>query len=431
MFRRAVLMAFYGLLFATPIWAEPQDNSQHEQLRADQSQIARSRHRLEPTSQLDSMAKFRHQLRDKMNSGLVGIISEGTDETVDMARALTTYAAHDGLRLLPIAGIGASQNAEDVMLTRGIDFGIVQTDALDDFKRNPPFPGVEKYLQYISKLYDRQVQILAGPDIQSIDNLSGKKVNLGLRDSGTYTTATTIFKDLGVEPEVTTLPHPLALDKLRRGEISALVYVATKPSRLFQEIRPDENLHFLPIIGNLPSVFTPINVTSNDYPELVSTDAPVKTVEVGTVLVAYNWPTNAEPYQQVNRMVEAFFTHVKDIQASHPKWHQFDVSSSIPGWTRFSPAAQWLKKAGLTPHESITTIEHLDTKATAQEQVPLDAKEREALFREFADYQRTLEPDKARARLDPKRREALFQEFAEYQKSHSVIVAYHDTAADH
>jgi hypothetical protein len=28
-------------------------------------------------------------------------------------------------------------------------------------------------------------------------------------------------------------------------------------------------------------------------------------------------------------------------------------------------------------------------------------------------------------------RETLFQEFADYQKTHSVIVAYHDTAADH
>jgi hypothetical protein len=33
--------------------------------------------------------------------------------------------------------------------------------------------------------------------------------------------------------------------------------------------------------------------------------------------------------------------------------------------------------------------------------------------------------------LDPKQREALFREFAEYQKSQRVIVAYHDTAADH
>jgi TRAP-type uncharacterized transport system substrate-binding protein len=283
------------------------------------------------------------------------------------------------------------------MLTRGIDFGIVQTDVLDEIKRNPPFPGVEKYLQYITKLYDRQVQILAGPDIQSIDDLTGKKVNFGLRDSGTYTTATAIFKVLGVEPEVTKLPHPLALDKLRRGEISALVYVATMPSRLFQDIGPDENLHFVPMTGNLPTYYTAITITSDDYPELVSKDAPVKTVEVGTALVAYNWPTNSERYQRVNHFVQAFFAHVKDIQASHPKWHQFDITSSVSGWTRFSPAEQWLKKAGLTPEESRTPIF-----------VHLDTKQREALFKDF-------------------QREVLFREFAAYQKEHrQTMVAYRD-----
>src|SRR5713226_5043827 len=358
-------MAFCGLFIATPIWAEPQEDPfQDEQFQEDQSQIVRPKHKPKPVvHRVDRAVQLRHNLRDKINSGLVGIVSEGTDETVDMALALTAQAEHDRLRLLPIAGAGASQNAEDVMLARGIDFGIVQTDALDEIKRNPPFPGVEKYLQYVTKLYDRQVQILAGPDIQSIDDLRGKKVNFGLRDSGTYTTATTIFKVLGVEPDVTKLPHPLALDKLRRGEISALVYVATKPSRQFQDIRPDENLHFLPITGNLPTYYTAITITSDDYPELVSKDAPVKTVEVETALVAYNWPTNSERYQRVSQFVQAFFAHVKDIQASHPKWHPFDITSSVSGWTRFSPAVQWLKKAGLTPEEARTTVVvHLDTK---------------------------------------------------------------------
>ena len=116
MFRRAVLMAFHGLLVATPIWAEPQDDpSQDEQLRADRPQIARPRHRLKPTLHVDSSAQLRHQLRDKMNSGLVGIISEGTDETVDMARALTAYAGHAGLRLLPIAGAGARWRSRGVV----------------------------------------------------------------------------------------------------------------------------------------------------------------------------------------------------------------------------------------------------------------------------------------------------------------------------
>jgi TRAP-type uncharacterized transport system substrate-binding protein len=392
-------MGFCGLFIATPIWAEPQEDlSQDEQFQEDQSQFARPRHKPKHVvHRVDPAVQLRHNLRDKINSGLVSIVSEGTDETVDMALALTAQAEHDRLRVLPIAGAGASQNAEDVMLTRGIDFGIVQTDVLDEIKRNPPFPGVEKYLQYITKLYDRQVQILAGPDIQSIDDLTGKKVNFGLRDSGTYTTTTAIFKVLGVEPEVTKLPHPLALDKLRRGEISALVYVATKPSRLFQDIRPDENLHFLPITGNLPTYYTATTITSDDYSELVSKDAPVKTVEVGTALVAYNWPANSERYQRVNYFVQAFFAHVGDIQASHPKWHQFDITSSVLGWTRFSPAVQWLKKAELTPEESRTTVV-----------VHLDTKQREALFKDF-------------------QREVLFREFTAYQKEHrQTMVAYRD-----
>jgi TRAP-type uncharacterized transport system substrate-binding protein len=264
--------------------------------------------------------------------------------------------------------------------------------------------------------------VLAGPDIQSIDDLRGKKVNFGLRDSGTYTTATSVFKTLGVEPEVTTLPQPLALDKLRRGEISALVYVATKPSRLFQDIRPDENLHFLPITGFMPPTYGAIPITSDDYPELVSKDAPVNTVTVGTVLVAYNWPTKSERYQRVDRFVQAFLSRLNEIKARRPKWQDFDISASVWGWTRFPAAEQWLKKAGLTPEPD---------KATAQGQVPLDPKEREALFREFADYQRIPQPEQAALHLDPTRREALFRDFAEYRKHQQTIIAYHNTTADH
>jgi len=416
---QAVLMAFCGLLASTQARADPpqDDQFQTDQLQDDQPQSKPKKrvvHRVDPTAQL------RHTMRDEINNGLLGIVSEGTDYTVDLALALTTEQSH--LRLLPIAGAGALQNAKDVMFARGIDFGIVQTDVLDQIKRKPPFPGVEKYLQYVTKLYDQELHVLAGPDIQSIDDLRGKKVNFGLHDSGTYTTATAVFKAFEIEPDVTNLPHPLALDKLRRGEISALVYVATKPSRLFQDIRPDENLHFLPVTSDLLSNYTTTTVTSNDYPELVSNDAPVKTVAVGTVLVAYNWPTKSERYQRVNRFVQAFLSHLNEIKARRPRWQDFDISSSVSGWTRFPAAEQWLKKAGLIPEPD---------KATAQEQVPLDPKEREALFREFADYQRIPQPAPSALLLDPTRREVLFRDFAEYRKHQQTIIAYRDTTADH
>ena len=444
-------MAFCGLLATTPIWAEPpqDDHFQTEQIQDDQprpKQKKRLVHRADPAIQL------RHLMRDEINKGLLGIVSEGTDYTVDLA--LTLAGQQTGLRLLPIAGAGALQNAKDVMFARGIDLGIVPMDVLDELKRNPPFPGVENYLQYVTKLYDQDVHVLAGPDVQSVSDLKGRKVNFGLRDSGTFTTATTIFNALGVVPDVTTLSQPLALDKLRRGEISALVYVATKPSRLFQDIRPDENLHFLPIRGDLPPDYSVATITSNDYPELVSNDAPVNTPAVGTVLVVYNWPSNSERHQRVNRFVEAFFTRLNDIKGRRPKWHDFDVSSSVSGWTRFPPAEQWLKKAGLTPEPDKAT-EHaqipLDPKerevlfrdfaehqgpieprkASAQQQVPFDPEHREALFRAFADYQKTLDFAKAAVNLDPKQRDALFREFTEYQKTERVIVAHRDITADH
>ncbi len=170
------------------------------------------------------------------------------------------------------------------------------------------------------------------------------------------------------------------------------------------------------------SNYTTTTINSNDYPELVSNGASVKTVAVGTVLLAYNWSTKSERYQRVDRFVQAFLSHLNEIKARRPKWHQFDISSSVSGWTRFPAAEQWLKKAGLNPEPD---------QATAQERVPLDPKEREALFREFADYQRTPKPSKAELHLDPTRREALFRDFAEYRKHQQTIIAYHGTTADH
>ena len=40
---------------------------------------------------------------NEMKRGLVDIVSEGTDEKIDMAFALTAKTGHDRLRLLPIA----------------------------------------------------------------------------------------------------------------------------------------------------------------------------------------------------------------------------------------------------------------------------------------------------------------------------------------
>jgi len=163
-------------------------------------------------------------------------------------------------------------------------------------------------------------------------------------------------------------------------------------------------------------------MTSDDYSELVSKDAPVKTVSVGTVLVAYNWPKKSERYQRVDRFVQAFFANLNDIKARRPKWREFDITASVSGWTRFPAAERWLKKAGLSPEGN---------RATAQPQAPLDPQQRDALFQEFANHLRTARSGKGSTTLDPNEREALFQEFDQFQKHQHVVVAYHGPADNH
>src|SRR6266436_6749957 len=178
-------------------------------------------------------------MRELVNSGLVGLISEGMDGS-GLAEATELAASLDGirdhLRILPIAGKGALQNVTDILFARGIDIGIIQSDVLAALKRNPPFPHVESFLQYITRLYGEEVHILATKGINSTEDLAAKKVNFGLSGSGTDMTARAVFGQLGINADVTNFSQSVALEKLRRGEIAAMIYVAGKPSRLFREI---------------------------------------------------------------------------------------------------------------------------------------------------------------------------------------------------
>jgi len=128
-------------------------------------------------------------MRDEVNAGLVGIVTrgmEGTEqwEATDLAASLG--GERDTLRILPIVGKGALQNATDIIFARGVDVGIIQSDVLAALKRQPPFPRVENYLRYITKLCDEEVHIVAGTQIRSVEELASKKVNFGARDSGTF-----------------------------------------------------------------------------------------------------------------------------------------------------------------------------------------------------------------------------------------------------
>lgn len=285
-------------------------------------------------------------LTARANAGTVGVISGGVDGTyiriaADLAAVLDSG---DELRVLPIIGRGSVQNLSDIMFLRGVDIGIVQSDVLAYAQSQRLFPSVSTLVHYISKLYDEEFHLLTTGDVTSVEALAGRRVNVDLRGSGTAMTASLIFNGLGIPVQTTHDPQDLALERLRRGEIAAMAFVAGQPARIFSSIPPGSGLRFLelPLAAALLETYFPSRLTGARYPNLLPDSASVDTLAVGAVMAVYAWTPGTERHRKVARFVEAFFTRFEELQRPprHAKWMEVNLAAQVPGWTRFAVAQE-------------------------------------------------------------------------------------------
>jgi uncharacterized protein len=281
--------------------------------------------------------------RDLVNGGTVGLISGGVTGTYVRIAADLANALDDGyeLRVLPIIGKGSVRNIEDLVLLRGVDVAIVQSDVLDFYKRADLVSNIEGKVRYISKLYNEEVHLLARSEFATVDDLNGKRVNFGTEGSGTFMTASIIFDDLGMDVDVSSYPEPIALEKLRARELDALVFVGGKPVEFVQNVSRHDKLHLLDIPPErIKAAYLPAELTAAAYPSLIDAGDSVQTVAVSAVLAAYNWPAGHPRRQKLDRFIERFFANFESLLEPpfHPKWREIDLTAPVPGWQRIGPA---------------------------------------------------------------------------------------------
>jgi len=283
------------------------------------------------------------QQRDLVNQSTVGIISGGVTGTYVRIAADLADAFDQGydLRVLPVIGKGSVRNIEDLLLLRGIDIAIVQSDVLDFYKRADLYPGIEQKIAYIAKLYNGEVHLLARAEFASVDDLRGRRVNFGTEGSGTFMTAGIIFDELAIEVEATTLPEPEALTALRAGEIAALVFVGGQPLTLLTQIEANSGLRLLPIPAErVHAAYVPAVLSADSYPRLLAPGESVPTLAVGAVMAAYDWPADSPRSAKVKRFVDHFFTDFDRLKQApyHKKWQEVDLRAPVPGWRRLDAA---------------------------------------------------------------------------------------------
>jgi TRAP-type uncharacterized transport system substrate-binding protein len=328
-------------------------------------------------------------IKQRKNTWTVGVAGGLIDGTYmrfadELAKVLDDG---DNLRILPIVSYGAASNLEDLLFLRGVDVAVTQSDVFEYFRRERNTPNLQNRVHYILRLPIAELHVLARTDIRSIEDLRGKKVNFGPAGSGSSLTGTIVFQRLGLEVEQVLIDQQSALQKLRSGEVAALVRVVGKPVGFFSNIPPNSGLHLLkiPFTKNFSDYYTLGELEAKDYPSLIPEGQKLDTIAVPAVLAVFNWQPGSDRYRRVERFTEQLFTKwAKFHEASrHPKWRDVNLAATVPGWTRFSVAERMLERVRSAPvvareEEAGNFRTFLSRRGAA-----LSRTDREALFQEF------------------------------------------------
>ncbi len=334
---------------------------------------------------------------DRLNANTVTIMSGTIAGTYVQFGADLASALDDGdnLRVLAIIGRGSVQGVADILFLKGVDLGIVRSDTLDYLEKKGYANNIKKQFTFITKLYNEEMHVLAPKSINSMAELEGKTVAVDMPNGGTFVTSAIVFERLGIHANFAYIEQRLAFEKLKKGEIDAMISVQGKPSKFNSSVK-DENFHFLPVdyAKSLQPDYLPAQLTSEDYPNLIPKGERIDTIAAPAVLAAYNWAPNTERYRRLARFVDAFFNKIATLQQPpfHPKWKEVALNAPLAGWSRFRPAQEWLDR-------NSSMMASADTR------------------RRFDQF---LGDNQARAFAKPEDREALFRQFMEWQKRQSV-----------
>ena len=339
-------------------------------------------------------ATARYQaLRDKLNQNTVTVISGNPNGTYLYLAYDMSAVLDDGneLRVLPVIGKGGYQNVMDVLHLRGVDLCITQSNIMTYLKKTGEMgPNIDARLAFITRLYNEEMHVLAGPGINNVKELDGKKVNFSDVGSGTQFSTRLIFELLGIKATEINVGQADGYQMVKSGEIAATVLIAGKPTGSFAKFKLEPGMKLLPVAYTevLEQDYFPAKLTSDDYPGLIAKGESIDTVAVASVLAAYNWPRDTDRYRRVASFIDAFFTKFPEFQkpARHTKWKEANINSALKGWKRFPAAEEWIARNAEKRPTTNVAIDPGIVRQQAAKAAPNDPAAQEKLFQEFMDW---------------------------------------------
>jgi TRAP-type uncharacterized transport system substrate-binding protein len=315
------------------------------------SDVSAQRLRRAPTKDQQSIAAER-DIRDRTNSGAVGLAAgllEGAP--IHFATEISRVVNDNSdLTVLPIVTRGPTENVNDLLYLRGVDVAIINSDSLEEYKSQ--IPEIQQRIVSILNLFPSELHVFVRPEIKTLADLAGKKVNFNTQGTAAAYSGPLIFSRLGIDVEKMFIPHPVALEQMKRGEIAAVIFITSKPVDAFIKGKWEDGYKFLPVEYDkkFEDYYLPAYLDSSDYPSLIGKDQRIDTISVPTILATFNWNPDSPRYRRTAKFVGTLFSRINRLQAPgfDPKWKNVALSARAPGLQRFAPAQDWLDRSTAT-----------------------------------------------------------------------------------
>src|SRR5215475_4939996 len=137
-------------------------------------------------------------LRDRTNSGAIGLAAgllEGAPIhfATEIARVVND---NSDLTVLPIVTRGPTENVNDLLYLKGVDVAIINSDSLEEYKSQ--VPEIQQRIVSILNLFPSELHVFVRPEIKSLSDLAGKKVNFNTLGTAAAYTGPLLFSRLGL-----------------------------------------------------------------------------------------------------------------------------------------------------------------------------------------------------------------------------------------
>ena len=219
-----------------------------------------------------------------------------------------------------------------------LDFGVVQSDVqkagLDGtgaFSEDGPYPE----LRALFSVHPEPMHVMARADagINSVDDLKGKKVNIGNPGSGTRVLAETLMKYSGISPDDFALAAELKSSEqsaaLCDGKIDATIWAAGLPNGSSQEATSSCDVKIIPLDGpNIDKLLA--DNTAYAAATIPGGMYPGNPDDIASWGPKATFVTSAEtPDEVVYAVVSAVFDNFDDFKKLHPAFARLNEAEMI------------------------------------------------------------------------------------------------------